>query len=77
MLGAMAGWSQAAPTPYPVSWYLTPEVVLALVAGIVGSAPVVPLLTDRVGAGRGELLLVVSITQVALGAFTPFIYFRF
>jgi hypothetical protein len=76
-----------------VSWYLTPEVVLALIAGIVGSAPVVPLLTDRVGAGRGELalpqpwavatavavglLLVVSITQVALGAFTPFIYFRF
>jgi len=41
-LRAMAGLGVAAPTPFAVSWYLTPELWLALVAGVVGSTPIVP-----------------------------------
>jgi alginate O-acetyltransferase complex protein AlgI len=51
-LRAMAGGGTADPTPYAVSWYLTREVWLALVAGVVGSMPVVPALSrwaDRDG----------------------------
>jgi alginate O-acetyltransferase complex protein AlgI len=54
-LSAMAGFGAANPTPYAVSWYLTPELGLALAAGVVGSMPVVPALVawrDRI-AGRG------------------------
>ena len=47
MLQAMAGFSPARPTPYGVAWYLTPEVMLALAAGIAGSAPVWPALAAR------------------------------
>ena len=96
MLQAMAGLGSAAPTPFAAAWYLTPELILALVAGAIGSAPIVPVLarrlSERVDASAtpvmrgvwavGALavivaLLAASITQVALGAFTPFIYFRF
>jgi len=96
MLRALMGFGTGAPTPYAASWYLTPELVLAMVAGIIGSTPIVPLLsraasqpTPAEGHARWYpaweagavlavvLLLAVSITQVALGAFTPFIYFRF
>ena len=38
-LKAMAGLSPAAPTPFGVQWYLTPELWLALAAGVVGSTP--------------------------------------
>jgi alginate O-acetyltransferase complex protein AlgI len=47
LLRAMAGFSPAHPTPYGVSWYLTPELLLALAAGIAGSAPVWPALAAR------------------------------
>jgi alginate O-acetyltransferase complex protein AlgI len=47
-LGAMAGLSAGAPTPYAVGWFLTPEVALALAAGAIGSTPVVPALARRV-----------------------------
>jgi alginate O-acetyltransferase complex protein AlgI len=96
MLQAMAGFGAAEPTPYSAGWYLTPELLLALVAGAIGSAPVVPTLARLVSplADDGHapvlprawavstvvavgLILAVSLTQVALGAFTPFIYFRF
>jgi len=43
-LKAMAGLSPAAPTMYTVQWYLTPELWLALAAGAIGSAPIVPAL---------------------------------
>ena len=39
ILRAMAGASPALPTPFSPGWYLTPEVVLALAAGVVGSMP--------------------------------------
>ena len=41
-LEAMAGLSPARTTPYAAVWHLTPELWLALVAGAVGSAPIVP-----------------------------------
>jgi alginate O-acetyltransferase complex protein AlgI len=96
MLQAMAGLGAGQATPFAASWYLTPELVLAMIAGTIGAAPIVPLLTraagrpsEALGAMRLSLgwqagvvlavivLLTASITQVALGAFTPFIYFRF
>ena len=43
-LEAMFGLGTAAPTPYTVRWYLTRELWLALVAGGIGSMPVVPAL---------------------------------
>ena len=46
-LKAMAGLTVAAPTPYSVQWYLTPELWLALVAGAIGSTPWVPALVTR------------------------------
>jgi len=99
MLGAMAGLGAAIPTPYAASWYLTPELLLAVIAGIVGSAPVVPALSRFAARGGARVdgdapaeispswavgatvalavLLVASMTQVAAGSFSPFIYFRF
>ena len=56
-LKAMAGASPAAPTPYGVTWYLTPELWLALTAGVIGSAPVVSVTTrwlDRPASGRAR-----------------------
>jgi len=46
-LKAMAGLTVAAPTPYSVQWYLTPELWLAMVAGAIGSTPWVPALVTR------------------------------
>ncbi|MGE3513032.1 MAG: MBOAT family protein [Vicinamibacterales bacterium] len=43
-LGAMAGRPASAPTPYAVSWFVTPVVLMALGAGVVGSLPVGPFL---------------------------------
>jgi alginate O-acetyltransferase complex protein AlgI len=54
-LKAMAGLGPALPTAYTVTWYLTPELWLALVAGVIGSTPIVPALgrwrARRVEAG--------------------------
>ncbi len=47
MLRAMVGASPALPTPFAPGWYLTPEVVLALAAGAVGSMPWVPAVRTR------------------------------
>ena len=44
MLRAMAGLGAGRPTIYAVSWYLTPEILLALGAGIVASTPIAPAL---------------------------------
>ena len=91
-LKAMAGLTVAAPTPYTVGWYLTPELWLALIAGAIGSTPWVPALrahwstTERPdGSWRLQLvsttmliaLLFASILQVAARTYNPFIYFRF
>jgi hypothetical protein len=51
-LGAMAGLGAALPTPYTVAWYLTPELRLALAAGVIGSMPLVPALAARLERAR-------------------------
>jgi alginate O-acetyltransferase complex protein AlgI len=91
-LKAMAGLGPVAPTPFTIRWYVTPDVAIALVAGTIGSLPIVPALARWVdearqpGLGRGFaaastatllVLLVASILHVAARAYNPFIYFRF
>ena len=92
-LAAMAGRPAPMPTPFAVSWFLTPTVWLALVAGGIGSMPIGPALngwwrqaTERRRAEWGFALgsaavvgvvLVASIVQIAAGTYNPFIYFRF
>ena len=88
-LKAMAGFGAAAPTAFSVSWYLTPELWLALIAGTLGSMPLVPSLSrwEHSGVLRWtlnaaaiaalSLILVASILQVAARSYSPFIYFRF
>ncbi len=91
-LRAMAGLGVAAPTAFSVSWYLTPELWLALTAGIIGSIPVVPAITrwarphagterpwgfDAAAVAALSVVLVASILQVAARSYSPFIYFRF
>jgi alginate O-acetyltransferase complex protein AlgI len=54
MLGAMAGGAGQIPTAYTPSWFLTPEVTVALVAGVIGATPVMAALSrwrDTVHAG--------------------------
>jgi alginate O-acetyltransferase complex protein AlgI len=41
-LQALAGKAATAPTPFLVSWYLTPELWLALAAGAIGAMPIGP-----------------------------------
>jgi alginate O-acetyltransferase complex protein AlgI len=56
-LGAMAGVQPPGITPFAVAWFLTPEVLLALVAGAIGAAPIVPALdraVSRVAPGQVE-----------------------
>jgi len=48
-LKAMSGFALAQPTVYEVRWYLTPEVVLALGAGVVAATPVAPALARLFG----------------------------
>src|SRR5205085_974952 len=47
VLNAMSGLGRAVPSPFSVGWYLTPELWLAIVAGAIGSMPVVPALSRR------------------------------
>lgn len=70
MLRAMAGLGTAAPTPYMLAWYLTPEVLLAIAAGVIGSMPIVPrmaswLVRPGQGEGRPRLRSVPSVVAAA------------
>jgi alginate O-acetyltransferase complex protein AlgI len=91
-LRAMFGFGIAAPTEFSVSWYLTPALWLALAAGAIGSAPLVPWLArwrrqtpaasrawtlDAAAVAALSLILAASILQVAARSYSPFIYFRF
>jgi alginate O-acetyltransferase complex protein AlgI len=88
MLGAMAGLGAHAPTVYAVSWYLSPELLVALVAGIVGAVPLLSWLSAREHGAVAMLrpalanvaLLVVlfaSVMLIAARTYNPFIYFKF
>jgi alginate O-acetyltransferase complex protein AlgI len=57
-LRAMAGTRGGAPAIYTVGWFLTPELWLALAAGVLGSMPIVPSLAawhDRARAGDRQV----------------------
>jgi alginate O-acetyltransferase complex protein AlgI len=90
-LEAMAGLSAAVPA-LPATWYLTPEVWLALAAAIIGSMPIASLLAslnrrrmraprltvfDAATVAALTLILWASMAQVAARSYNPFIYFRF
>jgi hypothetical protein len=79
-------------SPLRLSWFLTPEVRLALLAGAIGSMPVVPALRaaaeqamddwrgramEVAGALAVVTVLAATLLQVASGSYNPFIYFRF
>ena len=77
MLRSMAGLGGGLPTAYSPGWYLTPEVVVALAAGIAGSTPIVPLLsrwqdtTPDAGRGRAiawDLLATATLAIVLVGS---------
>ena len=82
-LSALAGAPAGQATPYTVGWYLTSELWLALIAGVVGSTPWVPTLaswlqqlerpwvfaTEALSVGALVALFVASITQVAAGTY--------
>jgi alginate O-acetyltransferase complex protein AlgI len=91
-LGALAGASPSRPTPFTIGFYLTPELWLALTAGVIGSTSWVPVLGDRLARASDPLrvrlvhaasaativaLFVASLLQVAARTYNPFIYFRF
>ena len=50
---AMAGGATAVAPAFDAAWYLTPEVVAALAAGVVGATPVGPALAARLLRGPG------------------------
>jgi alginate O-acetyltransferase complex protein AlgI len=91
-LQAMCGMTIPTPTPFALRFFLTPEVWLALVAGAIGSAPVVPAIgrwrdmsgprgrafgLDAATAAALMTIFVAAILQVAARTYNPFIYFRF
>ncbi|MGE0815848.1 MAG: MBOAT family protein [Vicinamibacterales bacterium] len=47
MLAAMAGAGQGLPATHTWAWYVTPELVLAMAAGLAGSLPLAPWLARR------------------------------
>jgi alginate O-acetyltransferase complex protein AlgI len=91
-LKAMTGLAEPQPTPLTVWWYLTPDVVAALVLGAIGSVPIVPVAeawrralpsgaraaaVDLAAAAALCAILVAAIVQSAAGSYNPFIYFKF
>ncbi len=85
-LKAMAGLGLAMPTTFAVQWYLTPELRLALAAGVIGSMPWLPALAREreqswtfglVSTAALVALLAASVMQMAARTYNPFIYFRF
>jgi alginate O-acetyltransferase complex protein AlgI len=91
-LVAMSGLATPAPSPYAIEWYLTRDVWLALVAGAIGSMPVVHAagrwqaaaigrstrwVVEGAAAAALVLILLVSILHIAGRTYNPFIYFRF
>jgi alginate O-acetyltransferase complex protein AlgI len=59
-LGALAGARAMTPGAYTLGWYLTPDLVIALIAGALGSTPIVPALAawrDRAAEGGRRLAL--------------------
>ncbi len=87
MLKAMAGVAGGAPTVFDARWYLTPETILAIGLGCVGSTPLAARLArtldprTRVAwvarAAMVTALFVCSLLFIAASSYNPFIYFKF
>jgi alginate O-acetyltransferase complex protein AlgI len=85
-LAAMAGFGRGAPTAFAIEAYLQHDVLLALLAGTLGAAPIVPAIarlsvreweSEPLATAALLLLLVASIVFIAASTYNPFIYFRF
>jgi alginate O-acetyltransferase complex protein AlgI len=91
-LRAMFGMGSGEMPAVRLTWFLTPEVRLAMVAGIIGSMPIIPTLasladraaerwrgpaTEALGTVALLLVFAASLLQVAARTYNPFIYFRF
>ena len=91
-LKAMGGLAAPEPAQFTLGWFLTPDVVLAIAAGAIGSIPIVPIAetwrrTLRANAAAGAVdfaaaaalcaILALAVVQCAAGSYNPFIYFRF
>jgi len=88
VIAAMAGAGGGSGGSYSVWQFLPPDVLVVLLAGMVGSTPVIPWLGARLAAwapaprdavavaALGGVLLA-SAMQLAAGTYNPFIYFRF
>jgi alginate O-acetyltransferase complex protein AlgI len=91
-LSAMAGAGQGDGRIYHAGLYLDAEVKLALIAGLIGSAPLVPavlrwreqrakpavaMCLDLLGNALVLVLLFAAQLQMAASTYQPFIYFRF
>ena len=91
-LQAMFGLGHGEMPPLRLTWYLTREVRIAMLAGIIGAIPVVPALrvwseraarkwqglaAEAVGTLALLAIFVAAIVSVAARTYNPFIYFRF
>jgi alginate O-acetyltransferase complex protein AlgI len=89
-LGCMFGYSSGIKNP--LLHYLTPEMILIFIVGIIGSAPIMPWLNRKISAlpnlrlrngilwgssAINFILLLLSLAAVSGGTYNPFIYFRF
>jgi len=65
----MAGLTVGSASPYMLGWYLPADVQLALLAGIIGSAPLVPALAGwRTGLERRAGLVRATLVDAAAAA---------
>ena len=90
-VAAMWGYSQGDPAHYNLALYITPTVLLALVAGAMGSMPWLPRMQKAYQVASWKLqtlasgvslvalgmILVCCMALLAAGTYNPFIYFRF
>lgn len=86
VLRAMFGLGQGANTNVTVAYYAGPNILTALVVGMILSTPLVKAIpahwrdSSAMGTARTlalVTLLIVSATAVASGTYNPFLYFRF
>jgi alginate O-acetyltransferase complex protein AlgI len=90
-LGSMAGLRRGYPASWHVDLFLDPAVAIAILAGIVGSAPwlrgALRRYAEATPSRRGTLELTslvllaaiffLSALELGAGSYNPFIYFRF
>lgn len=85
----MAGQVNTDLRAQPLGFFLDPEILLILLAGVIGSTPLPAKLYSRLVTGMSAmvrntvelavfgLLLFGCVDLVAAGTYNPFIYFRF